>query len=261
MAKYINKAIICEAYIHLEIDESFSPEKINKIKIDLKNFFDARVKFLLGENVQTEIETETGSLKVKLKAFAGIATLLGGAVISYPSFRDAVKVLHEDSKLLAEATNLETIFVTKTPSCDRLHSEARTGLIGRISKLITNVESLRDQVNNLPAPSKKSDLNKISETTLIVIRLTNESEKLLSKIKTDEDRFCIAKGIHSVFNQLPEILPAEGDYRSSPLKKSVLKAQNLDIQAEAEFQKYTASVRSVKDVLKKIGIATMPKKA
>ena len=261
MARYINKEIICEAYIHLEVDDSFSPEKIKKIEAELKSFFDARVKFLLGDSVQTEVETEPGSLKVKLTAFAGVATLLGAAVINYPNFREGVRTLHEDSKLLAEATNLETIFVTKTPSCDRLHAEARTGVIGRIAKLVSSIENLRDQAKNLAAPTKKTDINRIIETTRAVDNLSTEAVKLLSKVQTDEDRFCIAKGLFSAFKQLPETLQAEKELKNSPLKQSILNGLNLDIATAAEFQRYSAAVRNAKETLKKIGVASRPQKA
>lgn len=261
MARYINKEIICEAYIHLEVDDSFSPEKIKKIEAELKSFFDARVKFLLGDSVQTEVETEPGSLKVKLTAFAGVATLLGAAVINYPDFREGVRTLHEDSKLLAEATNLETIFVTKTPSCDRLHAEARTGVIGRIAKLVSSIENLRDQANNLAAPTKKTDINRIIETTRAVDNLSAEAVKLLSKVQTDEDRFCIAKGLFSAFKQLPETLQAEKELKNSPLKQSILNRLNLDITTAAEFQRYSAAVHNAKETLKKIGVASRPQKA
>lgn len=261
MARYINKEIVCEAYIHLEVDESFSPEKIKTIEAQLKSFFDARVKFLLGESVQTEVETEPGSLKVKLTAFAGVAALLGGAIIKYPDFREGVRILYEDSKLLAEASNLETIFVTKTPSCNRIHAEARTGVVGRIAKLVSSIENLREQAINLPAPSKKTDINRIIDTTRAVDALSSEAQKLVSKIQTDEDRFCIAKGLHSAFEQLPATLPAEKELKNTPLKQSILHSLNLDIVAMAELQKYSDAVRSAKEILKKIGIDSQQKKA
>jgi hypothetical protein len=261
MARYIDKEIICEAYIHLEVDESFSPEKIKIIERELKSFFDARVKFLLGESVQTEVKTEPGSLKVKLTAFAGVATLLSAAVINYPDFREGVRTLYEDSKLLAEATNLETIFITRTPSCDRLHAEARTGVIGRIAKLVSGIESLREQANNLAAPTKKIDINRIIETTRAVDNLSAEAQKLLSKVQTDEDRYCIAKGLHSAFKELPTTLPAEKELENSSLKRSILNSLKLDIATEAEFLKYSNAVRNAKEILKKIGVAAQPQKA
>jgi hypothetical protein len=259
MARYINKEIICEAYAHLEVDDSFSPEKIKKIETELKAFFDARVKFLLGNSVQTVVETEPGSLKIKLTALPGITALLGTAVINYPAFREGIRLLHEDSKLLAEATNLETIFVTKTPSCDRLHSEARTGVIGRIAKLVSNLEGLRDQTKNIAIPAKKADINRIVEATKSVNNLSAEAAKLLAKIQTDQDRFCVAQGFHSTFQQLPETLQAEKELEASALKRAILKRLNLDIETEAEFQKYSGAVRGAKEILKKIGLASQPK--
>lgn len=261
MAKYINKEIICEAYVHLEVDASFTPEKIKEIETQLKEFFDARVKFLLGEDIQTEIETQPGSLKIKLKAVAGIATLLGAAAMSYPTFRDGVKAFYEDSKMLAEATNLEMVFITRTPSCDRLHSEARTGVIGRIAKLITHIETLSSQAKNISVPAKKVDINRITELTRAVDQLASESQKLLEKIQTDDDRYCVAKGLHSAISQFPETLPAEIELKKTPLKSSILQQSGLLIQTETEMQRYTFAIKNAKLVLKKIGLAAKSQKA
>lgn len=209
MAQYIDKEIICEAYIHIEVDDSYTPEKIKDVEIELKKFFDARVKFLLGEIVQTEVETETGSLKIRLTAFAGIAALLGTSVLNYSNFRDSVKAMYEDSKMLAEATNLETVFLTRTHSCDRLHSEARTGIVGKIAKIVTQLETVTGQAANYTVPTKKSEIEALKKIITEINRLNEEIEKSLNKVQNDRDRYCLAKGLHATVTQLPNILSAE----------------------------------------------------
>ena len=91
-----------------------------------------------------------------------------GAVLKYPDFRNSIKMIHEDSKILAEATALETIFITKTPSCDRIHTEARTGVVGRTAKLVTMLESLSDQAKGIKAPATKADVRGISELSRLL---------------------------------------------------------------------------------------------
>lgn len=261
MANYINKEIVCEMYIHLEYDDYSNQQKLNAIKAGVKKYFDERVNFLLGDSIETLVETEEGSLKLKVTAFAGIAALVGGAVLKYPDFRNSIKMIHEDSKILAEATALETIFITKTPSCDRIHTEARTGVVGRTAKLVTMLESLSDQAKGIKAPATKADVRGISELSGKLVAISGDVEKLLQKIGNDEDRFCIAKGFYLSFQQFPEILPAEQELKKSQIKNALLNSDGLKINIEMEFHKYTAAIKSAKEIVKRIGVASKPKAA
>lgn len=260
MARYIDKEIICEAYVHLDVDDSITPAQVAEIEKKLKHFFDERVRFLLGESVQTEIKTEDGSLKVTLTAYAGIVALLGG-IGQYPAFRDGVKAIYEDSRMLAEATNLETVFVTRTPSCDRLHAEARTGVIGRIAKVVTSVDTIHSQISALHIPSTKADITRIAEITNSITRLDSESRRILEKIQTDDDKFCIAKGLHTAFSQFPEVLPIELGLSNTPMNKSLLHQLGVENRAASEFQRYTATVRSAKEMMKRTAVAAKPQVA
>ncbi|WP_158534182.1 hypothetical protein [Paracidovorax avenae] len=259
MANYIDKEIVCEMYVHIKFSDYSNEKKLNEIKSRVKNYFDERVSFLLGDSVETLIETEEGSLKLKVSALAGIAALVGSAIMKYPDFRDAIKIIHEDSKVLAEATALETIFVTKTPSCDRIHSEARTGVIGRTAKIITTLESLADQSRSLKAPATKADIKTISELNGKLSAVFGDIEKLLNKINTDEDRYCIAKGFYMAYQQLPSVLPAENELNNSQIKRSLINGDDLRVKMEFEFQRYISNVNSAKAVIKRIGAASKPK--
>lgn len=261
MANYIDQEIVCEAYVHLDIDEAVTSEEIERIKNQLKKFFDDRVKFLFGPEVETSIQTADGSLKVTLSAFAGIAALLGGAVLNYSEFRNSVRAIYDDSKMLAEATNFETIFVTRTPSCDRLHAEARTGVIGRTAKLLTAIDTLKAQIQDLRAPATKTNVFSIDQQAKTVTRLGNESVALLGKVTSDENRFCLAKGIYDAMKQLPDALPAELELKNDPLKRSLLKQAQQDLLAIAAFQNYTAAIKGAREALIRIGEASKPKSA
>lgn len=258
MANYIDKEIVCEMYVHLEYDYS-DGEKLNDVKGKVKKYFDDRVNFLLGESVETFIEAEEGSLKLKVTAIAGIATLLGGAVLQYPAFRNSIKMIHEDSRLLAEATALETVFVTQTPSCDRIHSEARTGVIGRTARIITSLESLSDQAKATKAPATRADVRAIAELNGKLTAVSGDIEKLLQKINTDADRYCIARGFYLAIQQFPEVLPAENDLKKSQIKQALLNSDDLKIKMETEFHKYSSMIKSSKDMIKRIGVASKQK--
>lgn len=261
MANYIDKEIICESYIHLNIPDDFTDEKIEEISKAVKKFFDERVKFFLGDDVITQMKVDEGSLKLTLTAIGTVATLLGGFVINYGSFRDGLKEIYMDSQLLAQATNLESVFLTKTPACDRLHSEARTGVIGRSAVLVTKMETLISNVNNIKAPSTYSEIKKIEETINSINNWSVDVVKLLSKIQSDEDRFCLAKGFNFAIKQLPKQMPAKLLLEEDSIKKLALKNSKLDLIASSAFTRYMAAVKSSIDNLKSIGISSKPKNA
>lgn len=234
---------------------------LDVLRSHLKNFFDERVNFLLGEDVNTEIEFSEGSIIAKLTAYAGIASLIGGVVLNYPNFRNSLKSMYEDGVMLAEAANLEMIFVTRTPRCDRLHFEARTGVIGRSAKLITNIESLSEKAMALKAPSSYKNIEEVDEIYRSVLRLDDESRRILGKIQSDEDRFCLAQGFHEAFKLLPSSLPAELALKNDPIKQAKLKAEQIDFKAQASFERYEAALKVAKDGLKKIALDSKPRKA
>lgn len=265
MANYIDKEIICEAYVHLDIDASLSQAEILKIKNHVKHYFDERVKFLLGDSVETTVESAEGSLKLTLTAYAGIAALVGimGAAdaVDFSDFALTIKATHEDSRMLAEATNLETIFATRTPSCDRLHAEARTGLVGKTAKLITALETLVGHAQNARAPSTKTEVLRIDQIGQSVIKLDNDARKILAKVRSDEDRYCLAAGLYAAFKQLPSVLPAERELFESADQRDALERIQQDQMAMAAIQRYKAAVKTAKAELKKIAEESQPKKA
>jgi hypothetical protein len=258
MANYINKEIICEAYIHLDSIDGHDLDS-SDLEIKLKKFFQSRVTFFLGETVKTQVEIYDGSIKAKLTAYAGIATLIGSAVLKYPEFKDSLKSIHADSLMLAEATNMEAIFLTKTPRCDRINSEVRTGIIGRAAKLVTNIETLKEKSLILKAPDSKKHIKNIDEISEKLLQLEEESKKILDKVKNNEDKLCLTQGFYESFNQLPDSLPAEKDLKNNPIKRASLKSVLADGQAELAFKNYQSVLKILKENLKKTAIDLKPK--
>lgn len=98
MANYIDKEIICESYIHLEFNDYKNTERVKEIETKVKKYFDERLKHFLGTDIQSVVETEEWSLKLKITAFAGVIGLLGGSVLKYTDFRDNVKAIYSSSR-------------------------------------------------------------------------------------------------------------------------------------------------------------------
>lgn len=76
---------------------------------------------------------------------------------------------------------------------------------------------------------------------------------LLGKIKNDEDRFCIASGLHSTIQQFPKSLGAKDDLLKHPIKKTLLQSENILVETEIEIQNYENIIESALKSLKNIG--------
>lgn len=261
MANYIDKEIICESYIHLEFNDYGNTERVRTIENKVKNYFDERLKHFLGADIQSVIETEEGSLKLTITAFAGVVGLLGGSVLKYTDFRDNVKAIYFDSQALAQATAFETVFVSNVPSCDKIHSEARTGVIGKTAKLITAFEKLGSSAKYSTAPVNKDTLEDLKNLNKKINAYIQDMQNLLGKIKNDEDRFCIASGLHSTLQQLPKTLGAKDDLTKHPIKKTLLQSENILVETEIEIQNYENIIESALKSLKTIGNSSKPKSA
>lgn len=162
MANYIDKEIICESYIHLEFDDYSNAQRVKEIERRVKNYFDERLVHFLGANVETVIETEEGSLKLKITAYASsLLSVIGVIGLNYTDFRDNIRAVYSDSQALAQATTFETVFISGAPSCNKIHSEARTGIIGKTSKLITAFEKLSNSAKYSIAPSNRDTLEEL----------------------------------------------------------------------------------------------------
>ena len=88
MANYVNKDILCQAYIHIE-PTNMTEDALSEFNKTISIFIEQRGKFFINKDVDTAVELKDGSLKV-------YATVLGSiyAVISaYGSFRSGVDYL------------------------------------------------------------------------------------------------------------------------------------------------------------------------
>lgn len=130
MANYIKAEILAEAYTHLEIDLFEDKAKLESLKRELTSFFQERASFLFGTDVEIKVEFEEGSLKTKIIAIGSAAATLTAVVGAYGDFRQSVTQLASDATSLAQSANMEVIFRTKTPHCDRLRIEKRKGVFG-----------------------------------------------------------------------------------------------------------------------------------
>ena len=123
MANYITNEVLSEAYTHLDIHIFEDKVKLEALRQELIRFYHERASFLFGADVQIKVIFEEGSLRTRIVAIGSAAVMIATAVAGYGSFRQSVIQLSSDAVALAQAANLEVIFRTKTPYCDRIRVE------------------------------------------------------------------------------------------------------------------------------------------
>ncbi|WP_447891506.1 hypothetical protein [Pseudomonas atacamensis] len=137
MADYINKSIICQAYLHIDP----VPENLDEaaLKAELETFLGVRAEFFLYKDVGTEVELKEGSLKIYLTI---LGTLYAG-IAQYPDFRQGVELFAADSKRVSDYAVSESLFLTKSRHDCVLRTEARTGVCGTLKKIVDEIDFIK----------------------------------------------------------------------------------------------------------------------
>ena len=145
MANYVNKDILCQAYIHIE-PTNMTEAALSEFNKTISIFIEQRGKFFINKDVDTAVELKDGSLKV-------YATVLGSiyAVISaYGSFRSGVDYLSSDIKRLSDTVVSECLFQSKCRHDDVIHLEARVGVIGQLKNITDEIKVINTVMQSKP---------------------------------------------------------------------------------------------------------------
>jgi hypothetical protein len=191
MANYINKNIISQAYLHIETDD-LGEEEIEKLKNHLSEFVRSRTNFFLYPEADIDIKFKEGSLKVYV-TILGILSSLYAGVANYPDFREGSIVLYNDSKRLAEYILSESLFSTKAKHHDIIRVESRTGVVGSIHKIISQLNSVVNMDGVKTAIEMKDRLKEAKE----------ELNKLLVNLKSSDDKIIVSSGLTGLAEKLP----------------------------------------------------------
>lgn len=219
MANYIDEEILCEAYTRLNIGIYNDQEALAKLKAHLLPYFEERAKFLLGEEIRVEIVFEEGSLITRLRVLGSAGLILLTAVSAYGSFRQSVDQLSKDAADLAQGANLEVLFRTKTPYCDRVNIEKRKGVFGRVDNLIDDLDTIKSAIEGKVAPPR--NLPALEDYTITIDSLVtwnSKAAKLFDKLESPKTESCIANGLIEELNGLPKELEWEKNISDSSFR-------------------------------------------
>jgi hypothetical protein len=202
MADYIDKSIICQAYLHIDP----VPEGLNEdeLKSQLESFFGIRAQFFLYKNVGTEVELREGSLKVYL-------TILGSlyaGIAQYPDFRTGIDLLAADAKRMSEYAVSESLFLTQSRHDCVLRTEARTGVCGTLKKIADEIDYIRRE-SGVADPS----------------RLIGRMEALKKEVLIFKDNVTDPKDKAWVLARLTEYAEGQIPKRAVPKKDEMVSAE------------------------------------
>lgn len=244
MARYISNEILCEAYTRLNTNLYNTEIARNQLKRQILPFFEERAKFLLGEEIRVEVIFERGSLITKLQVY-GVA----GAIMinGYGDFRESITQLIRDVTQLTEAANLEVIFRTKTPYCDRIRIEKRKGVFGRVDELLVRLDKIQSDISSTTLPATPKAVSDTIKKIDAVLDWHHKTADLFLKLDSPETVACVAEGLLAEIKKTPlqfgwtPSLASSGirgaSIRSDPSLLGKLQGANTQLQTTLDFIK------------------------
>jgi hypothetical protein len=251
MANYIKSEVLAEAYTHLDIELFEDKAKLEVLRKELSNFFHERASFMFGGDVDIAVVFEEGSLRTKIIATGKVALIIGGAIGAYGGFRESVVSLANDAVALAQAANMEVIFRTKTPHCDRLRIEKRKGVFGRVASLLSELDAVAKEVEESQLPATPIKLKRVNETVDRLLTWDASVDKLFSKFEGPETEACVSEGLLTEVNKLHRNLPWHRELQQPTFRAQIATSEPTHAgQLAAASARYSATVKAIEKKLK-----------
>lgn len=188
MANYINKDILCQAYIHID-PVPIDKKEYEQFKTYITEFIGIRGKFFLYEDVETDIQLKDGSLIVYVSILGAVYLAIG----QYGSFRSGVDFLANDVKRLSEIIVSESLFQSKSRHRNIKHIEARIGVIGSLKKAVDDIDRVKEMFGKSKPDSVTKRIN----------LLANEISKMISNLRDAKDIIYIKTNLLVQLNTIP----------------------------------------------------------
>lgn len=203
MADYIDKNILCQAYVHVELPAGITAERLDEIKKHLEQFAISRGKFFVYQDVIVDVEFREGYLK----AYVTIAGAIYLAIVGYGGFREGIDYLYTDVKRLADAMVAEGLFMTQARHEAIRRTEARTGVVGSLKILVDDINVLEASLGQMS----------VAETAIRIKKIKDDADSLLVNVRADEDAENIQNELADFVDKLPERCPHPPEQRPEPL--------------------------------------------
>ncbi|WP_230970712.1 hypothetical protein [Nitrogeniibacter aestuarii] len=247
MANYMRREVLCEGYTRLNVEGFESDEERDKLRVALASYLKERAQFMLGADVEVEIEFETGSLISKLRVIGVAGTILLSGVTAYGSFRQGVDQLAKDASTVAHAANLESIFRTRAAYCDRVRVEARKGVFGRVSSILSELDGLKVKVDLARLPISAQGVEYQQHVIDELVEWNKRVERLFTKFESTETHACVSAGLAFELESFPDKFPWSGQLNSESLRVKTLESNpEISSKVHAVAAEYAHLIKSIK---------------
>lgn len=251
MANYITNEVLSEAYTHLDIELFQDKIKLEQLRQELTNFYHDRASFLFGANVEIKVIFEEGSLRTRIVAIGSAAVMIGAVVADYGSFRESIIQLSSDAVSLAQAANLEVIFRTKTPYCDRIRVEKRKGIFGRVSALLSELDAVSSMIDSSRLPTSTHKLNEANAAIDRLLDWDSNVDALFTKFDGPDTEACIAEGLLVELKKVPRKFVWHEELSKSNFQVQLMSGDpEFSGKVAATATRYQVSLKAVEKKLK-----------
>lgn len=194
MADYISKNILSQSYLHIESNRIKTEDELLLFREHINEFVISRTAFFLYPNANIEIDFEKGSIKSRITVMGTILILMQG-IANYKDFREGIQLIYNDTKRLSEYIISEFLYESGSKHQNIIRVEARTGIIGSVQKVLTQLETIKRGADGDLTASELIEKLENADT---------EIRKLLGNIIDESDKIFVIKGISDLVGQLPE---------------------------------------------------------
>jgi hypothetical protein len=203
MADYIDRNILCQAYVHVDLaDYEEGVGRLEQLALPLVK---ERAQFFLYPDATIEFEPSEGSIKSRITFFGCIVVALQ-AISNYKDFREGISLLKQDVERVADMAVTETLFALSARNKQVVRIEVRTGVVGSLHRILGEIERIRNE-------------NGVATTRVQagrIERLHDEVDALLSNIRNAEDIELVAGELYLEVRKLPQNpLPSPREPRTS----------------------------------------------
>ena len=197
VADYIDKNILCQAYVHVDLPEGMSPERLEELRVHLEDYATQRAKFFVYQDVVVDVVFRDGSLK----AYITIAGAIYLAIGQYGSFRSGADCLYTDVKRLGDSIVAESLFVTRSKYNQIRWTEARVGVIGSLKQLNDDLTLLQNSLGQIS----------VDETARRIKRIREDAERLIENVRDPKDQEALEDEMNRFVGSLPDHCPYPKD--------------------------------------------------
>ncbi|MCK9916270.1 hypothetical protein MXD81_44675 [Microbacteriaceae bacterium K1510] len=168
--------------------------------------------------VLINVEIVEGSLIGRITAYAGIIGLVTTPIANYKGVKDSIKEMYSDARSFGSEVVDRAVDLAGVSEKQVYRVERRTKTVGRLARLLNDIERLESSVDNLTPKQMKQELG----------RINNELEAVAADLDPQEQKNLIGALEHT---KLPP--PAKWPRSEEHGTRAILRPEQYELTIEA----------------------------